>query len=65
MTTNYLSVDHNRNIPQGSFRFINLCKPPFNFNIPIDHILEKTSEKTELADKSMSIWEVKSIPDYK
>ena len=65
MTTNYLSIDVNRNIPQGSWRSINLCKPPFNFNSPIEHILEKTSQEKEVADKAMSIWEVKSIPNYK
>ena len=65
MTTNYLSIGDNLDIPKGSWRAINLCKPPFNFNSPIEHILENTSEETELADKAMSIWEVKSIPNYK
>tara|TARA_B100000886_G_scaffold331324_1_gene282708 strand:- start:2571 stop:3008 length:438 start_codon:yes stop_codon:yes gene_type:complete len=65
MTTNYLSLDDNRNIPQGSWRSINLCKPSFDFNSPIEHILEKTSQETDVADKAMSIWEVKSIPNCK
>ena len=65
MTTNYLSIDENIDIPQASWRPINLCKPPFYFNSPIENILEKTSQEKEVADKAMSIWEVKSIPNYK
>ena len=67
MTTNFLFRDNNHNIPTGYWRTINLCKPPFNFNSPIENILENCSEgkDNEFADKALSIWEVKSIPNYK
>ena len=66
MNTNFLNKDNNHNIATGSWRTINLCKPPFNFNSPKENILENCSEgkDNEFADKTMSIWEVKLIPNY-
>ena len=67
MTTNFLFRDKNHNIATGNWRTINLCKPPFNFNSPIENLLENCSEgkDNEFTDKALSIWEVKSIPNYK
>ena len=67
MTTNFLFRDNNLNIATGNWRTINLCKPPFNFNSPIENLIENCSEgkDNEFADKALSIWEVKSIPSYK
>ena len=65
VTTNFLETNSNSNISTGSWRAINLCKEPFNFPEPIQSILENcTEEENQFADKALSIWEVKLIPDY-
>lgn len=65
MTTNFLETGSNINIPTGSWRTINLCKPPFNFPDPIDNVIENCTESdNKFSDKVLSIWKVKSIPDY-
>ncbi len=35
LTTSYDFVDHNNDIDNGEFRFINLCKPPYSLPPPI------------------------------
>ena len=65
MTTNFLDTDSNINIPTGAWRTINLCKPPFNFPDPIENIIENCTEAdNKFSDKVLSIWMLKSIPDY-
>ena len=63
MTTNFLDRDSNIDIATGSWRTINLCKPPFNFPKPIENIYEKcTEEGNKFSDKALSIWAVNEIP---
>tara|TARA_B100000212_G_scaffold100310_1_gene73819 strand:- start:356 stop:1105 length:750 start_codon:yes stop_codon:yes gene_type:complete len=65
MTTNFLKTGSNINIPTGSWRTINLCKPPFNFPDPIENIIENCTEgDNKFSDKVLSLWMLKSIPDY-
>ena len=63
MTTNFLKRDSNVDIATGSWRTINLCKPPFNFPEPIENIYEKCTEgDSKFSDKVLSIWEFDKIP---
>tara|TARA_Y100000739_G_C20536108_1_gene431329 strand:+ start:212 stop:940 length:729 start_codon:yes stop_codon:yes gene_type:complete len=63
MMTNFLERDSNVDIPTGSWRTINLCKPPFNFPQPIENIYEKCTEgDNKFSDKVLSIWDFKNIP---
>ena len=63
MTTNFLKRDSNVDIATGSWRTINLCKPPFNFPEPIENIYEKCTEgDSKFSDKVLSIWEFNKIP---
>ncbi len=63
MTTNFLERISNKDIATGSWRTINLCKPPFNFSEPIENLYENCTEvNNSYKDKVLSIWEVKSIP---
>ena len=65
ITTNFISREFNKDISTGSWRTINLIKPPFNFPEPIENINEKCSESNEsYSDKVLSIWEIKSIPCF-
>ena len=66
MTTNFLKRENNYDIPTGSWRTINLCESPFNLCSPIENITENCSEGKEgsFLDKALSIWEVKSIPNF-
>ena len=65
MTTNFVERNHNDDIPTGAWRTINLCKPPFNFPEPSLIILENCPESdNQFSDKSLSLWEVKNIPEY-
>ena len=50
-------------IATGSWRTINLCKPPFNFPNQLKNIYEKCTEgDSEFSDKVLSIWEFEKIP---
>ena len=63
MTTNFYKRGTNKDIPTGSWRTINLCKPPFNFPEPSETIIEDCTEADNIfSDKVLSFWEVKSLP---
>ncbi len=65
LTTNFVERNHNCDIPTGAWRTINLCKPPFNFPEPSLIILENCTEaNNQFSDKSLSLWELKNIPEY-
>ena len=65
ITTNFLKRDINYDIATGSWRTINLCKEPFNFPKPILNINENCTEANKkYSDKVLSIWEIKSIPNF-
>lgn len=62
LTTTYANYSLNYNIPSGSWRPVNLQKPPFNFVAPIELINEQCSEEGRLyQDKSLALWEVSSL----
>tara|TARA_Y100000589_G_scaffold329294_1_gene375421 strand:+ start:979 stop:1719 length:741 start_codon:yes stop_codon:yes gene_type:complete len=66
MTTNFFERSTNQDISTGSWRTINLCKPPFNFPEPLLTILENCTEgDNQFSDKSLSLWELSKIPNYK
>lgn len=66
MTTNFVERNINEDIPTGSWRTINLCKSPFNFPEPSQIILENCTEaNNQFSDKTLSIWELSQIPNYK
>ncbi len=65
LTTNFVERIHNKNIATGSWRTLNLCKAPFYFPKPLLTITEKcTQGNNKYRDKSLSLYEVKSIPDF-
>lgn len=65
MTTNFISRESNVNIATGSWRTLNLCKDPFYFPDPAEIIFENCTESdNQFADKVLSMWELKSIPDF-
>jgi hypothetical protein len=65
LTTNFL-WDHqaaNQEIAVGGWRRINLTKSPFNFVYPSKIIIEGNIQSND-RDKTMSLWNIKDIPDY-
>ena len=63
ITTNFIERESNMDIATGSWRTINLLKPPFNFPEPIENISEKCTEANgKYFDKVLSIWDINSIP---
>lgn len=55
---------NNKDIPVGAWRRINLQKEPFNFSYPKQMIIEGNIQSLD-RDKTLSLWEIKDIPDYK
>lgn len=65
MTTNFIDRKFNKNIATGSWRTLNLLKPPFNFPEPVENIDEMCSEANKsYPDKVLSIWKKDSIPFF-
>lgn len=65
LTTNFMwkSFDNNKDILAGGWRRINLCEDPFNFPFPKNIIIEGNIQSYD-RDKTMSLWEIKDIPDF-
>lgn len=62
LSTSFVDCLTNEDIITGSYRKLNLLKPPFSFPEPILVINEKCSEGDDLnLDKSMLLWEIEKI----
>lgn len=62
MTTTFPDCEENVDITTGDWRIINLQKPPFNFPPPLLLLNEKCTEGDgTYADKSLGVWEIKSL----
>ena len=64
LTTNFYNRNKNLDIATGSWRRLNLSKDPFNFPEPCFTITENCTEENSF-DKSLSLWELKKIPNFK
>jgi len=63
LTTTYIARDRNYNIPTGSWRPINLERPPFNFPPPLKLIDERCTEGNgQFTDKHLGLWRVADLP---
>lgn len=65
LTTNFFwrSLQNNKDISVGAWRRINLQQSPFNFPSPEYAIIEGNIQSND-RDKTMSLWQIKDIPDY-
>lgn len=65
LTTHFTwsAVGNNKDIPVGAWRRINFQKDPFNFPYPKYMIIEGNIQSHD-RDKTMSLWEIKDIPNY-
>lgn len=65
LTTHFMwkSFDNNKDILPGEWRRVNLCEPPFNLPFPKNIIIEGNIQSYD-RDKTMSLWEIKDIPDF-
>ena len=59
LTTTFIGIDENKDIPTGEWRAINLQKPPFNFPAPIK-LIEDYDINTE-AGKNLGLWRISDI----
>ncbi|HOT43834.1 MAG TPA: class I SAM-dependent methyltransferase [Spirochaetota bacterium] len=63
LTTTFPECEKNDYIVTGDWRVINLERPPFNFPKPLRLINERCTEGGgTYADKSLGLWEVRSLP---
>jgi hypothetical protein len=64
LTTTFIETERNENIPTGAWRPINLQRPPFNFPIPL-RLISEECPIDDYRDKSLGLWRVDDIPDWK
>jgi SAM-dependent methyltransferase len=63
LTTTFPECGRNDDIVTGDWRVINLELPPYNFPGPVRIINEKCTEGDgTYSDKSLGLWEVRSLP---
>jgi hypothetical protein len=62
LATTYPSRPRNWNIVTGSWRPINLCRPPFNFPAPVEALVEGSTEYDgDFADKTLAVWRLAEL----
>ena len=62
LTTTYTSRKGNWDIVTGSWRPLNLQEKPFNFPLPLDVIVERSTEfEGDFADKSLALWRLDAL----
>ncbi len=61
LTTTYPNLSTNRNVASGSWRAINLEKPPFNFSPPTLIFRDPSDDTGSHPDKSLALWSLKDI----
>ncbi len=61
LTTSFIHVDRNDDIPTGAWRPINLQKTPFEFPNPIQWVDEKCPIPG-YEDKHLGLWEISELP---
>lgn len=66
LTTNFTwkHMTNNSEIKTGGWRRINLEEDPYNFNFPEQIIIEGNIQSND-RDKTMSLWLIKNIPEFK
>lgn len=61
LATTYPNVSSNRDVPSGSWRSLNLEKPPFNLGEPL-YLLDDPSDDTgSHPNKSLALWRLEDI----
>ena len=62
LTTTFPKTEENFDILTGEWRALDLCKPPFSFQEPINLIMEGQSHvKGQRVDKMIGLWKVSDI----
>jgi hypothetical protein len=59
LTTTFIGIEQNEDIPTGEWRAINLQKPPFNFPAPI-RLIDDYDVNTK-ARKSLGLWRISDL----
>lgn len=66
LTTTFTKHNRNPNIPTGRWRPINLQTAPFYFPRPLEIYNEKCTELNgEFDDKSLALWKIADLPNFK
>lgn len=63
LTTTFVGLERNQNIPLGLWRPINLQLPPFGFPIP-KMLIDEGCPLEGYKDKHLGLWEIEDIPEY-
>jgi hypothetical protein len=63
LTTSYRARTINWNVVTGKWRPLNLEKPPFGFPVPLERIVEESTEiGGHFADKILALWRLDALP---
>lgn len=63
LTTTFLSVASNSDIPTGAWRPINLQASPFNLPAPI-FLVNERCPAASFTDKHLGMWDIAQLPDW-
>lgn len=63
LTTTFVNLKVNENIPTGYWRPLNLQLPPFNFPPPL-RVVDEKCPRPEYKDKHLGLWQMVDLPDF-
>lgn len=61
LATTYPNLASNRNVASGSWRALNLEKPPFNFSTPLYQFSDPSDDTGAHPDKSLALWRLEDL----
>jgi hypothetical protein len=61
LTTTYPETLTNRDTPTGSWKSLNLCRPPFNLPAPLLLLPDPSDDTGANPDKSMGLWDLQTL----
>ncbi len=63
--TTFIRLETNTQARMGTWRPLNMQKPPFEFPPPLDIIRERQDNpQDKYADKSIGVWKIADLPNY-
>lgn len=60
LTTTFMDLGYNKDIPTGRWRKLDLCAQPFNLPKP-ERSINENKNRSSYKDKTLSLWEVSAI----
>lgn len=61
LVTTYPATTQNRDAPTGSWKPLNLCRPPFNLPEPLMLLPDPSDDTGANPDKAMGLWDLRTL----